>query len=151
PIEVKGHAGDFAPDGLTHYGTQTAAPGVIYPIDISDPAKPAPLLKWSPGADRLGAVHDITIGPDGKRLYGAQLAVRPPDGPTDTSPRGGLVILDTSDIQSRKPDPQIRVVGKVLWRDGGYAQVGKYIKIAGKPFVLFTDEAGSALFNRAAA
>jgi hypothetical protein len=150
PIDVKGHAGDFAPDGRTYYGSQTVPPGVIYPIDITDPAKPAPLLKWSPGPDRLGAVHDITIRPDGRRLYGAQLGGRPPEGSTEP-PRGGLVILDTSDVQDRKADPQIRVVGKVLWRDGGYAQVGKYIKIGGKPFVLFTDESGSALFNRAAA
>ena len=46
-------------------------------------------------------------------------------------------------MQQRKPNPQIRVVGQVMWDDGGGAQHAINIRIKGKPYVVHVDEAGS--------
>jgi hypothetical protein len=61
------------------------------------------------------------------------------------------VIVDVSEVQQRRPNPTVRVVSQLFWKDGSVAQVPKPIRIKGRPFMLFTDEAGSSFFNRAAA
>ena len=61
----------------------------------------------------------------------------------------GLLIYDLSEIQSRKPDPQVRLVGQYLFNDGGGAQHTIPIRIKGKPYVVFVDETGPAGFVNA--
>jgi len=34
----------------------------------------------------------------------------------------GLVILDVSDVQFRRSNPQVRVISTLFWADGGTAQ-----------------------------
>jgi len=46
-------------------------------------------------------------------------------------------------VQARKPNPQIRVISKLLWKDGAAAQHTINVKIGGKPHVIFVDEGGS--------
>jgi hypothetical protein len=55
------------------------------------------------------------------------------------------VILDVSDIQFRRPNPQFHVVGTLFWQgvDGGQAQQTLPVTIRGRPHLIFTDEAGS--------
>jgi hypothetical protein len=62
----------------------------------------------------------------------------------------GLLIYDLSDIQARVPNPQARLVSKLLWKDGSGAQHTIPVKIDGKPYVIFVDEAGSGGFSSAA-
>jgi hypothetical protein len=131
PVAVAGHAGDFAPDGRTYYGTQISRS--TYAIDIANPTDPKLITNWAP-ADRVGVPHDITISEDGNRMYVAQ-----PGGGLLRN-NNGLVIVDVSDIQNRVPNPQPKVVSTLFWNDGGIAQVGKPIRINGKPFILFSDE-----------
>jgi hypothetical protein len=53
------------------------------------------------------------------------------------------VILDVSDIQFRRPDPQIRVISTLFWEDGGQAQQTLPVTFHGRPHLIFTDEAGA--------
>jgi hypothetical protein len=59
------------------------------------------------------------------------------------SPTNGLVIADVSDIQSRKANPQMKVISTLVWPDGGGAQHTIPVKIQGKPYLIEVDEAGS--------
>jgi MYXO-CTERM domain-containing protein len=150
----KGHAGQWAPDGKTYYITTIVASPSIVVVDTTDPSNPQPLLQWSPPAGGSGAAgnpryHDIEFSKDGNTLYGTVVGGSPDIGITGVN---GFVILDVSDIQQRKPNPDIRILGSVSWDDGSViAQNALPITIAGKPYVLFTDEAGSSGFTSAQA
>jgi hypothetical protein len=119
-----GHAGDFAPDGLTYYSANRA-------IGIEDPEAP-----YIAGTITGGLTHDLSIREDGNRAYLASI------GNGGYPPHNGLVIVDTSQIQARAPEPQTPIVGALVWEDGGLAQNADPIFIGGKPYVLFTDENG---------
>jgi hypothetical protein len=139
PTAVRGHAGDFAPDGLTYYGT--GAPGggqlrAIYPIDITDPTNPKMLAKWE-FMEHEHSSHDLSIRKDGTRLYAAQ------SFNAGFGAANGLVILDVSEAQNRVPDPQPKVISELFWEDGRGAQQPTQVRIGGRPFILFSDEAGS--------
>jgi hypothetical protein len=140
PTAVRGHAGDFAPDGMTYYGTATGQ-RTIYPIDISDPSNPKMLAKWS-FAEHGFSTHDLTISEDGLRLYAAQVGNQ-----VGTTFRNGLVIVDSSEVQRRVPNPQPKIVSQLFWRDGSVAQNPTQVTIKGRPYVLFTDEMGSGGSN----
>jgi hypothetical protein len=138
---VTGHEGNFAPDGLTYYGANLGS-GYIYPIDISNPTKPKMLTQY---VTAPGRVHGLDISDDGNRGYlaiagtGAANPSRAPGSPDNN----GLLIIDTSQVQARVPNPQIRVVSVLVWGDGGGAQHAIPIKIGGKPYVIQVDEGGS--------
>jgi len=130
-----GHAGDFAPDGNTYYGTGAAS---FTAMDISDPTKPALIGHWT------YRTHDISISNDGNRAYLAQQGNFVPFGLTSTS-FNGLVILDVSDIQARRANPSPRLVSTLFWEDGGVAQQTIPVSYKGKPYIIFTDETGAGL------
>jgi hypothetical protein len=136
PTAVRGHAGDFAPDGLTYYGTATGQ-RTVYPIDISDPTNPKLLAKWA-FAETGWSSHDLTISEDGTRLYAAQ-----PGNQVGTTFQNGLVIVDVNDVQRRLANPQPRIISQLFWRDGSVAQNPTQVRIKGRRYILFTDEQGS--------
>jgi hypothetical protein len=136
---IKGHAGAMAPDGRTYYGS--TYPTSLYIIDIADPTNPKLMLNWVPPGG-VGAPHDLSISMDGNRAY----VMNPASG---KSGQNGLVILDVSDFNARKPNPQPRVVGTVFWPDGGIAMTSEQIAIGGVPYLLVSDELQSG--TRAAA
>jgi hypothetical protein len=129
-----GHAGNFTPDGLTYYSTHTTELGLTV-IDIADPAQP----KLLGITEHL--VHDLSFSEDGTRAYLAQIGNRPtrPTLPQEN----GLVILDVSDFQFRRPNPQATVISRLYWDDGGFAQQTLPVTYHGRPYLIFTDEAGS--------
>lgn len=135
----KGHEGDFAPDGRTYYqSTLQAAPSAsIVPVDVTDPKRPRQLAPWS---SPLGPVHAVQISPDGNRGYFMVAGLNAGSGDAN-----GLVIVDTSEIQQRKPNAKIREIGRVLWQDAGEAQLGRLVRIGGRPYVITTDEFGAAV------
>jgi hypothetical protein len=146
PSPVRGHAGNFAPDGMTYYGSHIGVS--IYPIDLRNPAEPKLLDVWHGGADNSGLTHDMGVSENGARLYSAQVtygiggpseqqAHRPP------APGNGLVIVDVSDYQARKANAQPKIVGQLLWNDGAIAQEVDPFTVNGRPYVMFTDELGS--------
>jgi hypothetical protein len=134
-----GHAGDFAPDGMTYWGT---GGGGITAMDISDPSNPRQIGRW------LNRTHDISISEDGTRAYLAQQGNFPAFGVPGPN---GLVILDVSDIQLRRPNPQPRVISTLFWDDGGVAQQTTPVIINGRPHLIFTDETGPSRLPTAAA
>jgi len=107
-------------------------------MDISDPTHPKKILQWvAPGG--IGAPHDMSLSKDGTRMYVAQPGNFVPFG---LSGPDGLVILDVSDIQFRRPNPQPRVISTLFWDDGGVAQQTIPVTIHGRPHLIFTDETG---------
>ncbi|MHB8508827.1 MAG: LVIVD repeat-containing protein [Candidatus Dormibacteria bacterium] len=125
---TKGHAGNFTDDGLTYYGTDLPN-GFMYPIDITDPTKPTELSRWSVPSSG-GGIHDVSLSPDGNLGFLAFVA------------GNGLLVVDTSQVQARKSNPQMSPVGHLFWTDGSEAQQTMPLSYGGKPFLLFTDEGG---------
>ncbi len=128
-----GHEGNFASDGLTYYGAYST----YNAFDISNTKNPVQLISWTPP----GGYHGLATSPDGMRGYFTTNNIVPATAVTPAS--NGFVIADTSDVQLRKPDPEIRVISQIAWADGSIGQHPIHIRIAGKPYVVFVDENGS--------
>jgi hypothetical protein len=153
---VVGHEGSWAPDGLTYYGGDLrgayttpsggTASGQYYAVDTTDPTHPSLITAWTTGVDGSN-VHGMSISDDGKRGYFVSiggLSGSPADLTNPAVPaNNGLLIYDLSQIQARAPNPQPKLVSKLLWKDGSVAQHTIPVKIDGKPYVIFVDEAGS--------
>jgi hypothetical protein len=138
-----GHEGDFAPDGLTYWGSDIAH-SLYYAIDITSTRQPKLLGTY---LNTFGRVHGLAVSDDGNRAYFTSIGAGNPD--PAVAPANGLIIADVSDIQSRKSNPQVRVLGTVFWKDGATAQHTIPVKIGGKPYVIHVDEAGSGGNNPA--
>src|SRR6185436_19385573 len=63
PAPVRGHAGNFAPDGMTYYGSHIGSS--IYPIDLKNPSEPRLLDVWTGAADHSGLTHDLGVNTTG--------------------------------------------------------------------------------------
>src|SRR5499426_2473867 len=138
---IIGHEGSWAPDGLTYYGGDLRN-RQYYAVDTTDPTRPKLLANWVPG---IANVHGMSISDDGKRGYFVSLGSAVIADLTDPTKTGtnGLLIYDLSEIQARMPNPQVRLVGQVLFKDGSTAQHTINVKIGGKPYIIFVDEGGS--------
>jgi hypothetical protein len=51
-----------------------------------------------------------------------------------------MLILDTSEIQARKPDPQAREISRLTWRRASIPQNAIPFTVRGRPYVLEFDE-----------
>lgn len=134
-IEVPGHvghAGEFTPDGMTYYGLSLQFPGHITALDIADPSNPKILLV-NRSSDFV--FHDVSFNEEGTRMYGAQF-------PASGLPNG-IMIMDVSDIQYRRPNPQIRIISSLFWPDGANSQVTLPVTYRGRPYLIHTDERGA--------
>ena len=69
----------------------------------------------------------MSLSADGNRAYIA-----------DTD--GDLLILDTSEIQARKANPQAREISRLTWRAASIPQNAIPFTVSGKPYVLEFDE-----------
>src|SRR5262249_9456008 len=86
--------------------------------------------------------HGLSISNDGNRAYfaldgdpgGANLAT--------FQANNGIQIVDVSDIQQRKPNPQFREISRFLWLDGSHAQHTIPVTIGGKSYLIAVDEGG---------
>jgi len=139
-----GHEGSFAPDGLTYYIGDTSH-REYHAIDVTDPTQPKYITTFD--MKTLGlAAHGLSVSNDGNRLYavtpGFPASVADLSNP-NVAPTNGFVILDTSEVQARLPNPQIKVISKFLFKDGSVAQHTIPVSIRGKPYVIHVDEGGS--------
>ena len=141
-----GHEGEVSPDGKTYYvGTTTSSiPNLgLLVIDISDPANPKLIMSWImpfppvPGNPLIGAgahIHGLGISANGKLGY------------LECGGCGNsLMIVDLSQIQERKPDPQIRIISNLPFPDTSGAQMAEEFKLSGhsnRTYVVQTDEGG---------
>ena len=119
PVGIFGHEGNFAPDGLTFYVSGLDS-GELTAVDVSNPTLPVPL--WT---ERYVA-HGMSVSDDGKRAYLAR--------------RGGLVILDTTQIQERVPNPTVPVVSTLVWEPMSTPQMTIPVTIGGHPYLIEIDE-----------
>jgi len=120
PVARLGHESGFAPDGRTFYATSVSF-NAITAIDVTDPK--APHAIWEGALDS----HGMTLRGDGNRAYIA-----------DTS--GNMLILDTSQIQARRPDPRTREISRLTWRAASIPQNAIPFTRGGHPYVLEFDE-----------
>ena len=133
---VVGHEGSWAPDGLTYYGGDIRN-SQYYAVDTTDPSQPKLIATWKPG---IATVHGMSISDDGNRGYFVSLGGL---GAGAAGATNGLLIYDLSEIQARKPNPQAKLISRLLWLDGSVAQHTINVNIDGKPYVIFVDEGGS--------
>ncbi len=115
-----GHESGFAPDGRTFYATGTAYQAITA-IDVSDPKTPHAI--WHGNV----VSHGMSLSNDGNRAFIAD-------------PDGNMAILDTNEIQARKPDPQVREVSRLTWNSASIPQNAIPFTKGGRPYVLEFDE-----------
>jgi hypothetical protein len=137
-----GHMGGWSQTGKTYYIGQSfrGVGGILPIIDVTDPYNAQWLLNWTFTGD--GRPHDLSTNRDGTRMYSGQ----PGNygvAPTNSSyGPDGLVILDTSEVEMRKPNPQIRVVSTLFWDDQGQAEQMLPFFDRGRSYIISTDESG---------
>lgn len=123
PVGFLGHESGFAPDGKTFYAT-SLDDGHVTPVDLTNPKLPVPLTVFTSFS------HGLTVSEDGNRGYVAARGV-------------GLSILDLSDIQSRKPVPQVREISHLGWDTLTIPQVAIPVTIGGRRYAVEIDEFSS--------
>lgn len=156
-----GHEGQISLDGMTFYVGDVPR-AAYHAIDLSDPTNPKYLASfqfpgatanaWMSGGVINGGAHGLAVSSDGNRIYpvttggdfgGGTLA-------PDTAPyrNDGFMVVDTSEIQARRPNPQMRMISHVAKRDSALAQHTIPVQIAGKPYMIFVPEAGSGTIGK---
>jgi hypothetical protein len=120
PVGVLGHESGWTKDGRTFYATSLTTGGITG-VDVTNPKVPVPV--WF---GRYPS-HGLTLSDDGNRAYVAAIG-------------GGLLILDTSQVQARVPNPQVSVVSQLAWSNLTIPQVAMPVTIDGKPFLVEIDE-----------
>ena len=115
-----GHESGFTSDGNTFYATSTALPSITA-IDVTDPKQPHSIWQGNIFA------HGMSLSDDGNRAYVAD-------------PSGNMLILDTSQIQARKPNPQAREISRLTWGSASIPQNAIPFTENGHPYVLEFDE-----------
>ncbi len=122
PATPFGHESGMAPDGQTFYPTSLGT-GHTTAVDISNPRLPRTL--WTGEYN----THGMSVSDDGTRGYLAA--------------REGLIIVDLSEVQARRPDPQVREISRLTWSNMTIPQVAIPVTIGGRPYVVEVDEYSS--------
>lgn len=129
---VRGHEGDFAPDGKTYYQSrnQGAPTASVIAIDVSDPRRPKEL-----GAYPIpGGIHGLSISEDGTRGYFMA-----------NNGTNGLMVFDLSEVQARRAKPQITLLSHLRWSDNSLTQIGRIVTIKGRKYLFANDEFGASI------
>jgi hypothetical protein len=124
-----GHESGLSRDGKTYYASGTAAG--LAAIDISDPRHPRTIYQ-----DINVQYHGLRLSDDGKTMYAAHVGTISGGGLTGA----GMRILDVSDIQERKPNPEIKVLSDLRWQNASIPQVAEPFTRGGHEYVLEVDE-----------
>lgn len=131
PSAVLGHESGFAPDGRTFYAASTGGQTFVA-IDITDPRAPRELFR------QFGVnYHGLRLSDDGRTMYVANIGNPGSDLAVSS---GGLRILDVSEIQDRRPDPLVRVLSDLSWREHSIPQAAEPFTRDGHDYLLETDE-----------
>ncbi|HEX4896222.1 MAG TPA: hypothetical protein VFV11_07825 [Solimonas sp.] len=121
PVGALGHESGISPDGKTFYSASPGSP-TLTAVDITTPLVATPL--WT--GDYTS--HGLSISNDGNRAYLA------------AGNDHGVLILDVSDIQARKPDPQVREIASLSWPTQSIPQNAIPFTRNGRPYLLEIDE-----------
>ena len=122
PMGFLGHESGISPDGNTFYSASPSGETLVA-VDITNPLLPVPI--WFGNYDS----HGLSIRADGNRAYVAG---------TDS----GLIILDTTEIQARVPNPDVPVVARLQWKSMSIPQNAIPVTIKGRPYLVEIDEFG---------
>jgi hypothetical protein len=124
-----GHESGFSPDGKTFYATATAYSSITA-IDVTNPK--VPFVAWQ------GSIlsHGMTLSDDGNRAYLADAT------------GGDLAIVDTSEVQARKPNPQVREISRLTWKAASIPQNAIRFTQHGHPYLLEFDEYTAGTLGR---
>lgn len=148
--EPRGHEGNFAPDGLTYY-IGDLRNDTYHAVDITNTTRPKLISTFDMTKGPLagGRPHGLSISNDGNRAYAVSLYGLPFATPGEVSNpnaplSNGFYILDTSEVQARKPNAVMKVIASVAYKDGTIAQHTIPITVAGKQYLVMVDEGGSA-------
>jgi len=123
PVGFLGHESGMAPDGRTFYSASPSS-ATIVAVDISNPSLPVPI--WFGNYDS----HGLSISDDGNRAYVAAID-------------SGLIVLDTSQVQSRTFNPAVSEVARLQWKSMSIPQNAIPITIKGRPYLVEIDEFGA--------
>lgn len=132
PLGVFGHESGMSPDGKTFYSASPFT-STIVALDISNESLPVPVAFANVGS------HGLSISADGNRAYVASITG------LNAAPFSGVLVMDTSDIQSRKANAQFREVSRVTWESISVPQNAIPITIKGHPYLVEIDEYTDAL------
>ena len=137
---VLGHESGMAPDGKTFYSASPGSP-TLTAIDISNPSAPT-ILAILPYAS-----HGLSLSADGNRAYlaavgvpGAVCAYALTCDVPDPNHDRALIILDVSEIQARKPNPQVHEISRLTWPSMTIPQNAIPFTKKGHPYLLEIDE-----------
>ena len=144
------HSGKLSADGTFYYATDLGN-GLISPtgpcitvVDLANLRRPR--LTGRFGVDF--PCHDLELSPDGTRAYvgfystgpGYEAAIAAAF--TSVFPPSylltGLRILDTTDVQRRRANPQVRIVGELT---GGRQHTETFTRIKGRSYIIGGEEA----------
>src|SRR4051794_4113486 len=116
-----GHESGFSQDGKTFYATATAY-NTITATDVTDPKNPHDVWQGNIFS------HGMSLSDDGNRAY-----IADPNG-------RDMAIVDTSQIQARKPDPTVKEISRITWDRASIPQNAIPFSENGHPYVLEFDE-----------
>jgi hypothetical protein len=166
------HGGWLHYDGKTFWGVPFIGSNIlleptrvdVHAIGLDDPAHPVDLINWnrlqlpSEIRDKVASTanfHDVTTNFDGTRIY---MALYGGGGFNAVGTcANGMMILDSTDIAKRRPNPVLKFVKWFSWCDqptqaygdgtSASAHTTQYVVHKnGKPYIITTDE-GPALFQ----
>jgi hypothetical protein len=130
---VMGHESGFAPDGRTFW-TAGAAGFTLTAVDLTEPRRPR-ILKTKVGV----VYHGLRLSDDGRTMYVANIGS--PSGKDAALIDGaGLDVLDVSDVQDRRPSPQIRTLSRLTWQESSIPQVAEPFTRGSRKYVFEVDE-----------
>lgn len=116
-----GHESGMSPDGRTFYSASPATP-TLTAVDLSNPSLPLPL--WTGNITS----HGLSVSDDGNTVYAA------------AGNDHGVLILDVSEIQSRKTNPQVSEIGNISWDTQTIPQNALPFTRDGHPYLFEIDE-----------
>lgn len=142
------HMGIWTRDGKTYWaGSGPDADDTVTGLDVSDPSHPRIVGQWHPADPRMSRFHDVAISDDGNTLYVTMGRHFPLE--QAAKPSEGILALDVSEVQARKPNAEIKMIGKPLvWEDDYHNQWVYNMVIRGHHYVLETNRNGAAPFEQ---
>lgn len=130
---VMGHESGFAPDGQTFWSAG-AAGFTLTAIDLANPRTPKVVTT------KTGVVyHGLRLSDDGRTMYVANIG-SPDVISGSVMSDAGLDILDVSDVQDRRDDPQIRTLSSMTWPESSIPQVAEPFTRGSRRYVFEVDE-----------
>ena len=120
PVARLGHESGFSPDGRTFW--VAGGGGQVAAWDVTNPK--APFTVW---AGNMYS-HGLNLSANGRTLYQTD--------PID----GNLGILDVSQVQDRKPNPQVKQISRITWDTVSIPQNTIPIRVGRHPYLIEFDE-----------